>query len=95
VEGLDIRLAVVTNKRMYSGGERCGGVDTILVSRIAGVARDCNTLGASLSIYYDSLIEKCSTLSRLCAAQGWSAFFSPKSKRTNGMSPRSVTNGKG
>jgi hypothetical protein len=51
------------------------GADTSLVSRIAGVARDCNTLGATLSIYYDSLIEKCSTLSRLCAAAGVTWLF--------------------
>jgi hypothetical protein len=33
---------------------------------------------ATLSIYYDSLIEKCSTLSRLCFSTGVSVFFSPK-----------------
>jgi hypothetical protein len=67
-------------------GSVVAGTDTSLVSRIAvdgglRCVEHCNTLGvlgATLSIPYDSLIEKCSTLSRLCAAQGWSAFFSPK-----------------
>jgi hypothetical protein len=30
------------------------------------------------SIYYDSLIEKCSTLSVVCACTGLTVFFSPK-----------------
>jgi hypothetical protein len=34
------------------------------------VSRDCYSLGATLSIYYDSLIEKCSTLSRPSVSSG-------------------------
>jgi hypothetical protein len=51
----------------------CGGETQTLVSR------DCNTLGvlgATLSIYYDSLIEKCSTLSVVCARTGLTLPFS-------------------
>jgi hypothetical protein len=62
------------------------GADTSLVSRIAGVARDCNTLGATLSIYYDSLIEKCSTLSGPSASEGLPCFSRLRVKRANGMS---------
>jgi hypothetical protein len=53
---------------------RVAGEDTLLVSKSATLL----AFTATLFYYYDSLIEKCSTLSRLCAAQGWSAFFSPK-----------------
>jgi hypothetical protein len=54
-----------------------------LVSRDCGVAgeaaslvsMECFSLGATLSIYYDSLIEKCSTLSVVCACTGLTRHF--------------------
>jgi hypothetical protein len=45
----------------------------LLWTEVGRQSADCNTLGvlgASLSIYYDSLIEKCSTLPRLCFSTG-------------------------
>jgi hypothetical protein len=68
------------------------------------VSRDCSEAGcfslgvecftctghlATLSIYYDSLIEKCSTLSRPSVSSGVGAFYSSKlsvgAERANGV----------
>jgi hypothetical protein len=56
------------------------GDDTDVGGALVSKSATLLAFTATLFYYYDSLIEKCSTLSRLCAAQGWSAFYSSKSE---------------